>query len=1465
MKSRVDLVVFLDNIITPNGTQSLPVQGGGVIAVGGEGSAGYPSARETNSNIGTSAVNTNLPLLNSSMMAKQAPTTLPIGPSGLPNIVPKPYPKDQFQYNVNGGYYLDLFPDTTIPITYQVTDLTDISSVNSSYTLTFKLPYSKINEFVFGNVAELSSSSTFNANLKARCYVLVDTISVLEGYIQLKNVSQNRLTGVAELECVIYADNDNLWKNIGDRLLTDLVFSEMDHTRSILNVTQSWTGNSDTLGYYYPLIDYGGQGANTYVLSPQSPAYGDWTLVDIGGYTASTGGGIGNSPPQVQKFLATENMYPAVYVKTIVDKIFQQAGYQYNSSFLTSSTFKNLLIPFARAELKRSASFDVTQEFQVGIGYVPTGGVGFNQYGTWSMVMSATVSPVGVVYPGGRVTGIGNLTTTGGVFGHTVNYDYDGIRIRMTDDGGNYGGSYNWPWNVNSYDPGNVWDPVSFAYNNKLTATSAAGWSYPLRQRFGVYYDIQENNVQGGVDLFNGDSKLYLRRSRDWQGNTFSWFTSMKNAGVAGTKAYYNYTGYTNTIGWSPEGAIPINSSQNGVVLDPFAVTYSTTTYKGATVEVRRYKGLITYDWLNDSTATASNIHYPIWPGEEVWLEYCPIYGRQFAGFTASVVGVATNIFNQMYPDTGGSLNADEPIDMNQVLPLNIKQKDFLMSIINMFNLVMEPSKANFFPNILNIQTRDNYYDAGVVKDWSGKVNYNETYNLQILGESQNRSFSFKYKDDSDFYNQSYRNKYVESYGSYKYINDNDFVTGNKKIEMIFSPTPLVNIINSKGFIIPKIHKVSGDRFVKGESNMRIVQRTDAGVLQNTYGEYWRLGKTGTTVFAPVNYKFGYYPYVGHFDNPFTPTFDLNFGQTSELFYPSNETITNQNLFNKYWYRQMNEYSHKDSRIVTYNMYLKPQDIYDFKFNDKIFIDGQYFKVMKIEGYDACNPEAGCKVILIKTLDVTIPAIYSKPNGLVNVQNTGSLTSLGNQTNNLYSSGVGAIGLNNTVGDNSAGSFVAGSYNTLGSNLVQFVSGDGNTVATGAVNTNVFGSNNTIAPETNATVFGNNNTVGTYSFVSINGDNNTVGTWSYVSIVGDDNVVHDSYNPSNTISTISGRNNTIGTNSIATISGDNNTVVESSSISNHIIQVVGSNNTVHPNTLEEATITNVLGSDNLIYPSSTASLSSIFGSNNIVGTNSTTYVVGSNNVVDSGLSYSVVIGDLNSVKSSNVNVFGSSNTIENNPGSAIFGSRNVFDINVTDSVAIGNDINATESGKVYISDVVFTGNATGSAVALASVLTVSSDTGAIPLSNELNVQNIAFNNTTPSSSFKITGGPTPRNYSKVVQPCFDTTDASDKVIVLEAIQPDEICTVEATIMAIDTTGGYCYTNKAYGAFEVYLGAGQFVGEPDFNIKTRAGTSPYVNFIMDGSTPWNVKLLIQGLTSSSMRWFCDIKVTKMNKN
>jgi len=111
------------------------------------------------------------------------------------------------------------------------------------------------------------------------------------------------------------------------------------------------------------------------------------------------------------------------------------------------------------------------------------------------------------------------------------------------------------------------------------------------------------------------------------------------------------------------------------------------------------------------------------------------------------------------------------------------------------------------------------------------------------------------------------------------------------------------------------------------------------------------------------------YTYVGHLDDPFTPTNDINFGAPKEIYFQAT-TYPTTNLFNAFYSDYMAEITDKDSKLLTCNALLNTIDIYNLDFGKLIWIDGVLFRLNTIEGYNPMDYTT-TKVSLLKAIEKT--------------------------------------------------------------------------------------------------------------------------------------------------------------------------------------------------------------------------------------------------------------------------------------------------------------------------------------------------------------------------------------------------------------------------------------------------------------------------------------------------------------
>jgi hypothetical protein len=345
-------------------------------------------------------------------------------------------------------------------------------------------------------------------------------------------------------------------------------------------------------------------------------------------------------------------------------------------------------------------------------------------------------------------------------------------------------------------------------------------------------------------------------------------------------------------------------------------------------------------------------------PGDT--LEFRISQGGGFLG-TLDNVNFVTSDFN--VKSTGGStvavpISIGDTVTMSNNIPQNIRRIDFLVAIVKLFNLYVYEDK--FDETLIYITPYIDFYSKNTANsiDWTYKMNRNKVVKIKPMSELNAKIYKFKFKSDSDYYNDLYRKRYNEGYGDRIYDSQFEFTEQTKEFEITFSATPLVGY-GGEEKVYPTIFKRTGSDSAPTEentdSNIRILQtKKITGVAP------WNI-KNGTTVLNTLTR----YGYAGHLDDPKIPSNDLNFGATKELFFILNGGNLSNNQFNIYWSGYMAETTNKDSKLVIANFYLTAKDILSLDFSKYIYVDGIAFRLNAIKDYNATKPD-DCVVELLK-------------------------------------------------------------------------------------------------------------------------------------------------------------------------------------------------------------------------------------------------------------------------------------------------------------------------------------------------------------------------------------------------------------------------------------------------------------------------------------------------------------------
>jgi hypothetical protein len=292
------------------------------------------------------------------------------------------------------------------------------------------------------------------------------------------------------------------------------------------------------------------------------------------------------------------------------------------------------------------------------------------------------------------------------------------------------------------------------------------------------------------------------------------------------------------------------------------------------------------------------------------------------------------------------------PIDWSANAPV-MKCNDFMSSLFKMFNLSVIPNNIN--PKLLTLKPIQEYLSEGSTKDWSNKLDISKDIVLMSTADSQSQENLWTYKSSTDYINSLYNSQGDRVYGRLLLLDpENDFATKEQKTELMFSPTPLA-LIKSTDFPIPKFISSSG-QYVNGGA--RILYRTESTIDIKLIDDV-----TETIVTQTLDL-------FSHYTTPIPSLSDedLNFGQEIPL-HPINSTPW-KTLYSRYWNDYIADIYAPDARILEGFFALEFADIYQFKYNDKIFIKDAYWRILEISDY-VVGMQDSVKVKLIKMVSAT--------------------------------------------------------------------------------------------------------------------------------------------------------------------------------------------------------------------------------------------------------------------------------------------------------------------------------------------------------------------------------------------------------------------------------------------------------------------------------------------------------------
>lgn len=316
-------------------------------------------------------------------------------------------------------------------------------------------------------------------------------------------------------------------------------------------------------------------------------------------------------------------------------------------------------------------------------------------------------------------------------------------------------------------------------------------------------------------------------------------------------------------------------------------------------------------------------------------------------------------------------------VDLSKELPpTEEKQIDFISGINRRFNLVVVPVPGE--KNVLRVEPIVDFIGKGDVLDWSRKIDYNSTINIQPTTSLINGTYYFSAEKDEDYGNTEFSKTTNNIYGTQFVQLNTDYKSSTTTFNDGFANAvdDVLQNINTPNITIP-IYYITREDNNEGQPELyynarktipRIVFR---GLNLPAYnvGYYNTTGTTFTNTFYIENEEVDMFPMFNRFTTyPFGLTgftHAVNFNKRQRFNRYEYDFSCYEDLYDVYYEDYIQDLTNSDNRILNAMFYLLPEEIAALKGNERIFLSGNYYRVNKIAAFDLTRP-ALVEVELVK-------------------------------------------------------------------------------------------------------------------------------------------------------------------------------------------------------------------------------------------------------------------------------------------------------------------------------------------------------------------------------------------------------------------------------------------------------------------------------------------------------------------
>lgn len=812
------------------------------------------------------------------------------------------------------------------PITLQMGDIINPSTVKTSYSKTITLPRTDTNDKIFSQYFKLDKlvhTDSFNALEKTPFTLFINgSEKLFEGWIKLNKITKDGY------EINLLSNEGKLFNTLAEKNLNDL---DIDLTHKIGRTT-IWNGwNSDEAQYEY--LKY-------------CPAYqGLYTNFTSNKTLNATGSGVidlDNDLDEYQKFeLRSYYQHPAIKLS----KLIQQIAIENNIEIATEDFFTNTNPYWDKLFMINPKYFNVDKPTSIFKPTYRSDQAGMGQYITNSS---------------GSVT----TNTVGRAHSTTIYDDFDMESSYRLDLSKYPAGTLeiNWEFDIEieTIVPQEIVNNTNISYLGLTYIKPEGDWS-----------DIQSGNlvIQSYI---NGQNNVYSRNFILW--HLFSPYEQYD----------FNITHNPATYGsWQKIRFALVGSDYYPGTFTPIGPIYNSigTYYRVKGSSIINNDGTdvyISFDLkgFNPLTNTYTN---PAFRNAGYYTDVKDkCYYKNIQLRYRVIENENLKITVKPYSD---QIRSNYKLTKDNLLDASITQSQFLLNYMKLFGLMCyyDKTKSKYV-----LCTRNKFYESATNVDWTHKVNPDE-----IELEPNNieaRKYTFKYGDLNTTHYNRYKDVFGVEYGSV-YINTNNQHLDNTEefYTSLFScplmeqsynfdntnvqyrlPWKALNWCTYEG--IKRSSSIPDKPTLMFWNGLKIHQFTmqgtkpwlilsDDNYVMRTQNEYFwsNYPQNGDTLDSVILcYNENNVPVFPGFTSyiPYTAALDFAVPKLTFFETESNALTDDICLYNRFYEGYVNDKLSIHNRIVEIPVNLNNNDILNFKFNNFYIINNTPFVVIEIKDYN---------------------------------------------------------------------------------------------------------------------------------------------------------------------------------------------------------------------------------------------------------------------------------------------------------------------------------------------------------------------------------------------------------------------------------------------------------------------------------------------------------------------------------